>query len=40
MPEAAPLDLPDNPRLMAHNIIHFARAIAQGGVAGGAGPGD
>ena len=36
MPEAAPLDLPDNPRL-AHNITHFARALRKAGLPVGPG---
>ncbi len=31
MPEYAPLDLPDTPRL-SHNIIHFARALRKAGL--------
>ena len=36
MPEAAPLDLPDNPRL-THNIAHFARALRKAGLPAGPG---
>jgi len=36
MPEAAPLDLPENPRL-AHNITHFARALRKAGLPAGPG---
>jgi hypothetical protein len=36
MAEAAPLDLPDNPRL-THNITHFARALRKAGLPAGPG---
>ncbi|MFC3615865.1 VWA domain-containing protein [Lutimaribacter marinistellae] len=36
MPEYAPLDLPENPKL-THNILHFARALRKGGLPVGTG---
>ena len=36
MPEYAPLDLPDTPRL-THNITHFARALRRAGLPAGPG---
>ena len=36
MPEYAPLDLPDYPKL-THNITHFARALRKAGVPAGPG---
>ncbi|MCC1493444.1 VWA domain-containing protein [Cognatishimia sp. F0-27] len=36
MPEYAPIDIPENPRL-AHNIIHFARALRRAGLPVGPG---
>ena len=36
MPEYAPLDLPDNPRLVA-NLVHFARALRTAGLRVGTG---
>ncbi|MEY8840531.1 VWA domain-containing protein [Cribrihabitans sp. XS_ASV171] len=36
MPEYAPLDLPENPKL-SHNILHFARALRKAGMPVGTG---
>ena len=36
MPEYAPLEIPENPKL-AHNITHFARALRRAGLPVGTG---